>query len=115
MGPIGTLASSRIRFTVLATAAAILASAPLPARGASYTSRSWFLTGAFGYQVVNPTELNDNLESFAASSPKLHGLIGMGIEIERGLKEPDFSHWMQFGYHLSDVSATVAIDWFIHS
>jgi hypothetical protein len=72
------------------------------ARGALYTPSSYFVTGSFSFDVVNPNDLN-NMSGGTAPIP---GLIGGRLQIERGLFLPSWSHWVELDYFTASSSAS---------
>ncbi len=74
-----------------------------PAEAANYTPRSWLLSTGFSYDLINPTALNNNVSGYAP----LQGLFGGRLRIERGLREPDLTHWVDFAYFTGASSETI--------
>lgn len=72
----------------------ILALSPV-AQAATYDSQFWLVNASLGYDVVNPSDLNDPLGGIAA----IQGLVSGRLKLERGLRAPDVSHWIELGYH----------------
>ena len=65
------------------------------AEAATYDPARWFLSASVSYDVINPVLLNAPVQNIAP----LQGLISGRFRISRGLVSPDWSHWVEVGFH----------------
>lgn len=77
---------------------------PPVSEAASYHPEKWLITGSISYDVTQATGLNEHAASLMPGSGPLQGLIGGRLLVERGLYEPEWTHWVDIGY----LGATVA-------
>jgi hypothetical protein len=63
---------------------------------AIYRKNTWLLSGYGGYLPLNAEDL-DNVIVASDVVPQLRGLIAGKLQVERGMVEPNWSHWLDFG------------------
>ena len=89
MGTVQRLAS---RPALLAVSLALICTQRVSA--ALYTPHSYFVTGSFSFDVINPGEMNNQTQGTAS----IPGLIGGRLQLERGLFTPSWTHWVELDY-----------------
>ena len=102
MGTLKTMARRRSSLLLAATALSFSLGWAVPSHAAFYDPYYFYLTGAFSFDSVNPKKLNETL---GLTTGKVQGILSGRLKIERGLKAPNLTHWVEFGYFSGSASA----------
>lgn len=104
------LTSRSLRIFALATSVGALAlTGYLPgitkkAHAAKYLPDRYMISGGISYDVTQAKGLNERIQSVIDAPTKIEGLIGFRLIGERGLVEPDWTHWIDLSYQLITVA-----------